>query len=56
MSVPQQAPADAKHHRPVTPNQCREGVLVVPGDEPGQQLGIAVTPGLLSPVQAVDVS
>src|SRR5262249_41238697 len=56
MGVPEQAPANAEHHRPVPPHQRLEGFLVVPGDEPGQELSIAIAPCLLSPVQAVDMS
>jgi hypothetical protein len=39
--VPQHAPAQAQHHRPVAAHQCREGLLVPGRDEAGQEVAIA---------------
>jgi hypothetical protein len=43
VGIVQDALADAQHHRPMSPHQRREGVLIAPGGEALDQLSIRQT-------------
>ena len=43
--IAEDAPADGQDHRPVSRDQGREGRLVAPGGEAGEQLGIGEARG-----------
>ena len=55
MDVPQDAPADAQHQRPMPPHQGRKGRLVTVPDETLQQLAVRQRAAAVGPDQSADV-
>ena len=54
--IPQNPPADAQHHRPMQPDQGREGICILLMDEAFQPLAIGGVAGfclLLKPAQTL---